>query len=225
MEALRMPRTVQYLLAILLLILLIGAPVGYAWHRQAQIRNFRVVREGVLYRSGQMSLDGLKRVIHDYGIKTVVTLRAGANPGDPAPDLAEEEYCKVQEINYHRLPPGEWWAPDGPAPAEESVRKFRTVMADPKNYPVLVHCLAGIHRTGAYCAIYRMEHERWANAEAIAEMKACGYTNLDDEWDILGYLEQYRPSWQEHSSQPVVKRRPPVKPGKHPSGNSRRTPN
>ena len=33
------------------------------------------------------------------------------------------------------------------------------------------------------------------NGRAIAEMKACGYSNLDDEWDILGYLEQYRPSW------------------------------
>jgi len=24
-------------------------------------------------------------------------------------------------------------------------------------------------------------------------MKACGYDNLDEEWDILGYLENYRP--------------------------------
>jgi protein tyrosine/serine phosphatase len=67
-------------------------------------------------------------------------------------------------------------------------------MADPKNYPVLVHCFAGIHRTGAYTAIYRMEFEGWSNAKAIAEVKACGYTNLDDEWDILNYLERYRPA-------------------------------
>ena len=42
------------------------------------------------------------------------------------------------------------------------------VMADPGNYPVLVHCFAGIHRTGAYCAVYRMEFERWDNADAMA---------------------------------------------------------
>jgi hypothetical protein len=41
-----------------------------------------------------------------------------------------------------------------------------------------------------------MEREHWTNAQAIAEMKACGYVNLDDEWDILGYLERYRPTWQ-----------------------------
>jgi hypothetical protein len=28
-------------------------------------------------------------------------------------------------------------------------------------------------------------------------MRACGYTTLDDEWDILGFLERYRPSWMD----------------------------
>jgi protein tyrosine/serine phosphatase len=77
------------------------------------------------------------------------------------------------------------------------VRKFREIMADPDNFPVLIHCFAGIHRSGAYCAIYRMEHDHWTNAQAIAELKAHGYDNLDDEWDILGYLEQYCPTWRQ----------------------------
>ncbi len=55
---------------------------------------------------------------------------------------------------------------------EPGVRKFREVMSDPNNYPVLVHCTAGIHRTGAYCAIYRMEFEHWTNERAIDEVKA-----------------------------------------------------
>jgi tyrosine-protein phosphatase SIW14 len=70
-------------------------------------------------------------------------------------------------------------------------------MDNPDNYPVLVHCFGGIHRTGAYCAIYRMEYEHWSNAQAIAELRAGGYKDLDDEWDLLGYLEQYRPRGQQ----------------------------
>ena len=70
-------------------------------------------------------------------------------------------------------------------------------MADRNNYPVLIHCCAGIHRTGAYCAIYRMECEHWSNAQALDELHRFGYEHLYDEWDILTYLEDYRPSWKE----------------------------
>jgi protein tyrosine/serine phosphatase len=186
---------------------LIAGPVLYAFHAQAEMRNFRVVREGVLYRSGKMTLDGLKRAVHDYGIKTVVSLR----DADRLDDQAEEAFCAREEINFVRLPPKHWDTTYGPAEVEPNVRAFLEVMNDPDNYPVLVHCLAGIHRTGAYCAVYRMERERWGNAEAIAEMKAFGYENLDDEFDILGYLEQFRPSWAAPKVEP-----PPAPKKAHP---------
>jgi protein tyrosine/serine phosphatase len=186
----------QYLFGTFIALGLFGAPWGFAHFRHSQIRNFHIVRDGVLYRSGQMSISGLKRVIHDYGIKTVVTLRDAYYPGNLPPDLAEQHFCEAEELNYVRITPRTWWASDGSVPAEKGIRQFLEVMDDPANYPVLIHCFAGSHRTGAYCAVYRMEYERWTNAEALAEMKAFGYCNLDDELDILGYLEQYRPRWR-----------------------------
>jgi tyrosine-protein phosphatase SIW14 len=192
-----MTRSLQTLVGVALVLLMVVGPVLLARHQEADTRNFRVVREGVLYRSGQMSLAGLKRVVHDYGIRTVVTLRDSYDPHRPPPDLAEEEYCAEQEITHVRLPPDEWenrHDRSEPAPVEKNVRHFLEVMRDAKNYPVLVHCFAGIHRTGAYTAIYRMEFERWTHAEALGEMRACGYTTLDDEWDILGFLAHYRPA-------------------------------
>lgn len=190
-----MPHPLRYVFGILILALVIAGPAGYAAYRPKHVRNLRLVHDGVLFRSGQLSLTGLKQVLHDHGIKTVVTLRDAATPGDAPPDRAEEDYCQAQEINYHRISPRTWWAPDGSVPAEEGVRRFRQVMDEPTNYPVLIHCFAGLHRTGAYCAIYRMEYERWTNRQAIAEMRALGYRDIDDEWDLLGYLESYRPRW------------------------------
>ena len=111
-----------------------------------------------------MSLTGLQRVIHDYGIKTVVSLRDAEYPNDPPPDQAEEDYCRMEEINFVRIPPRKWWSPDGSAPAEEGVRKFLEIVENPAHHPVLVHCFAGIHRTGAHCAIYRIEHQGWSSA-------------------------------------------------------------
>jgi protein tyrosine/serine phosphatase len=199
-----MLRTWQTLAGLSAVALLIAGPVAFSARQLRQTRNLRVVREGVLYRSAQLPLDGLKRVIHDYGIRTVVTLRDSHDPGLTPPDIAEENYCTNQEINYLRLPPLAWedrTNPRGPAPVEENVRKFLKVMSDRSNYPVLVHCFAGVHRTGAFTAIYRMEFERWTHAEALAEMRACGYTTLDEELDILGFLERYRPAWMD--SDPV----------------------
>ena len=103
----------------------------------------------MLYRSGQMRLPGLKRVVHDFGIRTVITLRDKAVSGSLPLDLAEENYCGKEEINYYRLPLLNWEAPDGSAPVDENIRKFRDILNDPRNHPILVHCQAGIHRTGA----------------------------------------------------------------------------
>jgi protein tyrosine/serine phosphatase len=197
-----MSRWLPNLLGSLAVIVLILTPLAFARHGQAQIRNFRVVHEGVLYRSGQMSLDGLKRIVHDYRIKTIISLRDAHSVGSVPPDQAEEEYCSKEEINFTRLSPRHWeGAPGEPPPVEENVRAFRAIMEDPKNYPVLVHCFAGVHRSGAYCAIYRMEQEHWSNEQAIAEMRAVGYLTLDEDLDILAYLDHYRPTWQRPKQQ------------------------
>lgn len=178
---------------VLVLAIVVGGPVGYAAYRNANFRNVRVVKDGVLYRSGQLSQAGLERLLHDHGIRTVISLRDSEGPGTKPTDAAEERYCRGRDIQFVRIPPRKFWAPDGSVPAEENVRRFLAVLDDPANYPVLIHCFAGIHRTGSMVAVYRMEYEGWSNAEALDELRACGYRNLDDEWDVLGYLETYRP--------------------------------
>jgi tyrosine-protein phosphatase SIW14 len=208
-----MSRLFQVALGTLVVLLLILGPVAFGLHEQAQTKKFRVVQPHVLYRSGQMTRAGLKRILNDYGIKTVINLR----DGQTAPDKAEEAFLNSEEVTFVRILPSHWGDVGGSIPVEEGVRKFRSIMSDPRNYPVLIHCFAGIHRTGAYCAIYRMEFEHWSNADAIAEVKACGYTNLDEELDILGYLEQYRPTWLPRAEAPPAEEKSPrSKKGHHP---------
>ncbi len=191
-----MPRALNYVFGLLILALIVGGPLAYSSYRHAHLRQFRVVEEGVLYRSGQLSRAGLKRLIHDHGIRTVVSLRDAYTPDQAPPDLEEEQFCRGQELNYVRITPRAWWASDSSVPAARGVEKFLSVMRDPANFPVLIHCYAGVHRTGAHCAVYRMEFHRWSNHRAIAEVIANGYDNLADEVDLLTFLEQYRPSWR-----------------------------
>jgi tyrosine-protein phosphatase SIW14 len=204
-----MSRSLRVGAGTIVVVLLIVGPVVLALHEQAQMRNFHVVREGVLYRSGQMTPAGLKRAFHDHGIKTVICLRDGTTRSDQE----EEALCRSEEVAFVRIPPSSWGDVGGTVPVETGIKRFKEILSDPHNYPVLVHCCAGIHRTGAYTAIYRMEFEHWTNGKAIAEMKACGYANLDDEMDILGFLEQYHPAWKAPESQD-----PPQAPGKGKKG-------
>jgi protein tyrosine/serine phosphatase len=186
-----MKRIFSTLVWVVVILCLLAGPVVLASRQQGEMRNFRIVRDGVLYRSGQMTLDGLRRVIHDYGIRTVINLRNGSSRAD----RREEEFCIQEGYRFVRIPPRPWWGDqDDPVPAEEGVKVFREVMADKRLHPVLIHCFAGIHRTGAYVAIYRMEFEGWSSAQAIAEMRGCGYTAIDEELDVLDYLEHYRPT-------------------------------
>jgi protein tyrosine/serine phosphatase len=182
-----MSRSHHFAFGCLIVALIVGGPTAYAYVRQNQLRNLRVVDDGVLYRSGQLTLRGLKQTIHDLGIKTVITLR----PSEGGTEQ-EEAYCRGQELNYYRIAPQRWWANGGAIPAEEGVNTFIRVMENPANFPVLIHCMRGVHRTGAFCAVYRMEFQGWRNEDAIEELRSCGYKELEDEFDILSFLEQFK---------------------------------
>ena len=114
--------------SLVLLGVIVGGPLAYVQYRREHVRNFHVVEEGVLYRSGQLSLDGLKAVIHEHGIKTVLTLRFPKDTGTPPPDLEEEEFCKLAHINHFRIASLEWYASVGPIPAQKNVDKFLSIM-------------------------------------------------------------------------------------------------
>ncbi len=191
-----MPRFLSYTFAGIILGIVIGVPLTYTTWRNRQFRNFHVVSEGVLYRSGQLPVDGLRRLVHDHGIKTVVTLRYPPAPDKPAPDEEEERVCREAGLHYYRLRQLAWSGPDNEkadrgVPAEVTIRQFLDIMSDPHNHPVLVHCFAGIHRTGAMCAIYRMEFEHWTPEQAMREMRQMGYAA--NHRDVFGYLESYQP--------------------------------
>ncbi len=186
------PRFAQGLGAIIF-VSLIAIPLWYAEYRQQNRRKVHVVEPGVLYRSGQLNQAGLQRMINEYGIRTVVTFRFADDGEVLPPDHAEEQYCRRRGLRYERVVPRLWSAPDGSVPAKDSVSAFVQLITDPTAYPILMHCFAGIHRTGAYCAIFRMTRQGWTSAEALRELGVHGYDRLPWEWDVRLFLRDYLP--------------------------------
>jgi len=52
---------------------------------------------------------------------------------------------------------------------------------DHEGRPVYVHCAAGVNRTGAAIAAYRVKHCGWTLQRALAEPKGLGLRNADNE--------------------------------------------
>ncbi len=182
------PRPVQIAFGLTIAAVMILGPLCYQSYHSRVFRNIRIVKEGTLYRSAQLPIPGLQRLVNDYRIKTVVCLRHG----DKSNDQAEEAHCIANGILFVRLAPLSWGSPDGSAPVEENLAKFREVMADEKNHPVLLHCFAGTHRTGAYVAVYRMDFEGWSNEKALNELRGLGYVTLEGDKDVFSFLSNYR---------------------------------
>ncbi len=164
-------------------------PTLYGTH----LRNFRTVRPGVLYRSGQLSPTGLDLVLRAYRIRTVVTLRTVRDPGRPYPDAWEEAACAARGARHVRILPRSWLLDEtDEPPAATTVREFLAVMDDPANHPVLVHCFAGVHRTGTLAAVFRVEYEGWDTDAAIAELERRGFAPGLARRPIDNFLRGYR---------------------------------
>jgi protein tyrosine/serine phosphatase len=204
----------------------LGPPVALYRAQYIHAKRFREVEPGRLYRSGQMTADGFREVIDRYHIKTVVNLQH-EEPDPLLPDhwlgkgkVRESELCAQLGVNYRLitpdlLPPGNKVEDEPPA-----VRDWLAVLDDEKNYPVLLHCKAGLHRTGRLTAIYRMEYRGWSAGEALRELRANGYGYaMSSEADdfIVQFVQNYRPRAKGKGEKPAAPAAPSG--GAKPGGN------
>jgi tyrosine-protein phosphatase SIW14 len=185
----------------------VGVPVVYYRMGYSTEKRFREVTPGRFYRGGQMSADALRAKIREHRIKTVINLQDEYpdpllstgywdEPHVPESRVCAEEGAKFVFLSFAGdrglLPRNE----ATPANRPKVIDDFLRLCDDPGNYPILIHCMAGLHRTGALTAVYRMEYEGWPVADAVRELRANGYgdrkaTTANDY--IYEYLYLYQP--------------------------------
>lgn len=176
-----MPNIVRWILAAFVVIVAIAPPIAYFRFQYIHAKRFREVVPGRFYRSGQMTASGLREIVSKYGIKTVINLQH--EQPDPLllerwmgnGSVHESELCRELGVKFLLLKPDivpRGHPRDKPPPV---VDEFLKILDDESNYPVLIHCKAGLHRTGRLTAVYRMEYHGWSHGEALRELRANGY--------------------------------------------------
>jgi len=136
-------------------------------------KNFGVVSEGQLLRSGELSPRAFERVVTDHDVRTVIDLGAH-HPGSPGDQREQRtlDALGVERVSLRLFG-------DAQGDPNEYVRALR-VMTDPERAPVLVHCAAGAQRTGAAVAFYRMLIEGTSLDQAMREAERFGHDPADN---------------------------------------------
>jgi protein tyrosine/serine phosphatase len=152
-------------LALMAILLTLVSAVSFSGTTTAQvsgtaeitIKNFGKINEAY-YRGAQprrQEMQQLKRL----GIKTVIDLREDK-------EAQESEWASGEGLQYFNID-----MKPSRAATEEQTAYFMSLVNNPSNWPVYVHCKGGRHRTGALTAAYRITHDGWTADQAFEEMK------------------------------------------------------
>lgn len=146
---------------------LLIAGTGVAWWQATRLpKRFAPVVEGRLYRSGTVSPAQLAQLQQDYGIGRVLCL---LNP-DAAVTQAEREAARQLGLEWHNVP---LRGNGASTPADRA--RLVALLTDSAAPPTLVHCAAGVNRTGLAVGLYRIHVQGWPLADVLEEMRAFGF--------------------------------------------------
>jgi protein tyrosine phosphatase (PTP) superfamily phosphohydrolase (DUF442 family) len=194
--------TVRRLLGVGIALLVTAVPITYHRYVYTHGKRLRVITPGKMYRSGEMTAAGFREAVEQLGIRTIINLQDEY----PDPDLPldylsfgtvkESRLCRELGVRYIFLPPDLISRRRVPAERPATIDQFLAQLDDPSIYPVLIHCRAGLHRTGVMAAVYRMEYEHFSRDEALRELKGHGFgefasTAANDY--IVQYILTYEP--------------------------------
>jgi protein tyrosine phosphatase (PTP) superfamily phosphohydrolase (DUF442 family) len=191
-----MSRVLRWALAVGVALVVVAAPIYLYRCVYAYNKRLREIDPGRVYRSGQLSADGFADAVDRFHFRTIVNLQDDY----PDPDvelhfwgggaIKETDLCRRLGVRYVVLKPDLIPRPETRTKRPEAVDDFLELMDAADVYPVLLHCKAGLHRTGCLSAVYRMEYQGWTSAAAYEEMKDLGF----GDWACTSandYVSQY----------------------------------
>ena len=145
-----------------------------------RIDNFGVIND-TYYRGAQPKGEDY-RDLAALGIKTVIDLTKDGRDD-------EQGLVEAAGMKFHRIP-----MTTTDRPSDEAIAEFLSMVNDPANQPVYVHCQGGRHRTGTMTAVYRMTQDHWTATQAYDEMKQFRFEGFPGHPELKDFVMHFTPS-------------------------------
>jgi protein tyrosine/serine phosphatase len=127
-----------------------------------------------IYRGPRPTYDTLVQ-LQSMGVNTIVDLENTQSAIDQ-----ESAWAQQLGMNFISEPMSGFWTPD-----DSEVDQIESILADPSQGPMFVHCQHGQDRTGLIIGLYRVFSEGWDPGTAHQEMVDKGFHT------ILWFLNHY----------------------------------
>lgn len=180
-------RSRRHLIAVLAALGLLAGGSTVLWHKIIRHhlfpRNFGVVVEGRIYRSGRLTDTAMRSLVRDRHLRTIIDL--GAFDPDSPREAHTRELARQLGVRRIRLN----LIGDGTGDPNDYVTALR-IMTDPDAQPVLVQCGAGSERTGVAVMLYRNLFEGVPIQKAYEE--TFRYKHDRDDWTMLAYVADWK---------------------------------
>jgi hypothetical protein len=143
---------------------------GWIYHEQHKFKHFAVHDPGMVYRSAWLGPDALSQLIETYQIRSVVNL---CEPDEMTPEMWEGERQAVKSAGarLHAVP-----LPNSIEFDPQVWQPHLEILADPDNYPMLVHCQHGVTRTAMLLTAYDVIYRHETAADSLSAQPLFGHT-------------------------------------------------
>jgi protein tyrosine/serine phosphatase len=143
----------------------------YMLIKDFRLPDFNVVKSGVLYTSGQPRGMDYTRLLYKYHIATIINLRSPAEHREQNWHSEEISWVRDNGIKYIELPLEREINNPNHYPDANMQEQFLSIMADKKNYPVLIHDGKGESRVAMMAALWLVKNQQLSPEQVLAEAK------------------------------------------------------
>jgi protein tyrosine/serine phosphatase len=169
----------------LLVIIAVVVIVVTALVQHFHIKNFCVVKEHILYTSGQPRRMDYTRLLYKYHIGTIVNLRTAAEHREKNWYNEEIAWVRNNGVKYFELPVDRSISRADYFPDRATQQRFLDIMRDKNNLPVLLHGSSGRKRVSMLAAVWLIKNQGFSTEQTVKlveRIKASAITGAEREF-------------------------------------------